>query len=654
MKEESRRMKVRRIAAILAGLVLIFAGALGFSAQESLASAQGERTYTTDADFQEGVSVAVQAIENQLQLSEEPVTLPFIWVPGDEGVVSKVCTETGHELGRYRMALYGGSPSRTSVDLEGNVWVGLRTAGTVVKIGLCEAGHCIDRNEDRIIQTSRDLNGDGDITGDEMLPWGEDECVLFEVVLVPGHEGTYVPGTYEGPYDTDYWGTSPRGLAVDAENNLWVGTGSPQKLYCIDGATGEILDVVDVSAWAHHVYGMTIDGNGILWSLHRWPSPAELLRVDLSGLEPIRTVHLPYDQYALAPDYLGHLLLTGWESNKLFKIDIETDEMIWVQDTPEGCARGVVVTARDNHVWTADTCRDSVLRYDNDGNLIAEIEGLAGPSGIDVDAAGKIWVTDKHSEYIHRIDPETDTIDLSKRLIGAGGHYSYSDMTGAVAANMTTRIGTWTVIHDNGEAETPWGTLSWTGEEPEGTLIKAEARSSHDESVWSAWESAENGGPLTETPEGRYVEIRVTLQSFTGEQSPILYDLTVRAAGPAEPDEPVRRCFIATAAYDTPMADEIQILRAFRDEYLLTSPPGQALVGLYYRVSPPIAEFIAGHPGLKPIVRVGLVPAVVISAVAVTTTPAQKMAMVGLLVLASVVVTVVRVARRPRGGPEYT
>jgi len=647
MREENRRMKMRRIAAISLGAVMIFAGVLSVSAQESPDSPQAGRNYTTDADFEEGVSTGVEIVENQLQLSDEPVPLPFIWVPGDEGVVSKVDTETGDELGRYRVALYGGSPSRTSVDLEGNVWVGLRTAGTVVKIGLYEAGQYIDRNEDGIIQTSRDLDGDGDITGDEILPWGQDECVLFEVVLVPGHEGTYVPGTYEGPYDTDYWGTSPRGLAVDAENNLWVGTGSPQKLYYIDGATGEILDVVDVSPWDHYNYGMTIDGNGILWLLHRWhyptePTPTELLRVDPSDLESIREVHLPYEQYALAPDYLGHLFLTGWESNKLFKIDIETDEMIWVKNTTEGCARGVVVTPQDNHVWVADTCRDSVLRYDNDGNFTAEIEGLDGPSGIAVDAAGKIWAPDKNSEYIHRIDPETNTIDLSKRLSGTGGHYSYSDMTGVVLTTMAPRIGTWTVIHDSDEADTPWETISWTSEEPEGTLIKVEARSSHNGSIWSAWETAQNEIPLTETPEGRYVEIRVTLQSFTGEQSPFLYDLTVK------PAEPVPPCFIATATYGTPMAEEIEILREFRDEYLLTNPLGQALTGLYYRVSPPIAEFIAEHPSLKPIVRTGLVPALVVSAVAIDTTPAEKMAIVGLLVLVSIAVTILATRHRRR------
>ncbi|MGB5925284.1 MAG: CFI-box-CTERM domain-containing protein [Dehalococcoidia bacterium] len=69
-------------------------------------------------------------------------------------------------------------------------------------------------------------------------------------------------------------------------------------------------------------------------------------------------------------------------------------------------------------------------------------------------------------------------------------------------------------------------------------------------------------------------------------------------------------CFIATAAYGTPMAEEIQILREFRDEYLLTNSMGQGLVGVYYTISPPIADFISEHPSLKLIVRAGLMPVV--------------------------------------------
>ncbi|UCG82813.1 MAG: hypothetical protein JSW38_11615, partial [Dehalococcoidia bacterium] len=100
-------------------------------------------------------------------------------------------------------------------------------------------------------------------------------------------------------------------------------------------------------------------------------------------------------------------------------------------------------------------------------------------------------------------------------------------------------------------------------------------------------------------------------------------------------------------------AEEMQIFREFRDEYLLTNPVGQALVDLYYKFSPPIAEFITEHPSVKPIVRTGLVPAVTMSAIAVSTTPIEKMAVLGSLVLVSLAVAI-RAARRRGRGPEYT
>jgi alpha-tubulin suppressor-like RCC1 family protein len=127
----------------------------------------------------------------------------------------------------------------------------------------------------------------------------------------------------------------------------------------------------------------------------------------------------------------------------------------------------------------------------------------------------------------------------------------------------------------------------------------------------------------------------------------------VAAGGTALEEEPAPGCFIATAAYGTPMAEEIQILREFRDEYLLTNPLGQALVDLYYRVSPPMAEFITEHPSLKPIVRAGLLPAVAMSAIAVNTTPAEKASIIGLVVLVSVALAIWAKRRRGRG-PEYT
>ena len=84
------------------------------------------------------------------------------------------------------------------------------------------------------------------------------------------------------------------------------------------------------------------------------------------------------------------------------------------------------------------------------------------------------------------------------------------------------------------------------------------------------------------------------------------FHLTVPAGG-LFPQLPGLECFIATAAYGTSTAEEIDTLREFRDAVLLPNRAGAAFVSLYYRVSPPIAEVISRNDFLRTAVRSGFV-----------------------------------------------
>jgi hypothetical protein len=87
------------------------------------------------------------------------------------------------------------------------------------------------------------------------------------------------------------------------------------------------------------------------------------------------------------------------------------------------------------------------------------------------------------------------------------------------------------------------------------------------------------------------------------------FDLTISSLpdGPWSPFD----CFVATAAYGTDTAEEINILREFRDVVLLASGLGAEFVSLYYEISPPVAEVISQHDFLRTAVRLGFVDPIV-------------------------------------------
>ncbi|MFH1230426.1 MAG: PQQ-binding-like beta-propeller repeat protein [Planctomycetota bacterium] len=92
-------------------------------------------------------------------------------------------------------------------------------------------------------------------------------------------------------------------------------------------------------------------------------------------------------------------------------------------------------------------------------------------------------------------------------------------------------------------------------------------------------------------------------------------------------------CFIATAAYGSPLAKPVILLKQFRDEYLVYSGIGQTFLSIYYKYSPTVAEYMSRHSFAKITTRIILIPAIVYAWFMVSTGLIEKILVCCLLVL---------------------
>jgi uncharacterized repeat protein (TIGR01451 family) len=560
-------VRTRCLIALVAGVLLLVGSSPGAGAPV----VGSDVLYTVDADFDKGLLVNVNhdaPNSNQLQLNSSSGTFPFIWVAlSVRCTIAKIDTTSGAILGEYRTISDSAGcnqSSRTTVALDGSVWVGHRGPGGITHVGLTELNQCVDRNANGTIETS---TGYGDVKpwpgNTSVLADAQDECIIH-------HVDTNSLGLFDS-----------RHMSIDANNKLWVGDYSGGHNFIrLNGLTGAAETAV--RSFSCGGYGGLIDSNGVIWSANG--SGNGLLRWDPDAPDSSTNPRcVPIPNYGLAVDPNGSIWATTLFS-QIYKVSADGNTIQGPFGHGASNAQGLAVTS-DGHVWVSSSlfCGGAgctIGHLDNNGVLIGTVANPTGggSTGVSVDAAGKIWTANLSGNSATRIDPtagpvgsdgvtRVGAVDLTVTFpSGPDGRplpspYNYSDMTGAQLLGSTAPQGTWTVTQDGGAPGTTWGKIVWNAEPqgsvPAGATITVEARSADSEAALGsqAFAAVVNGASPGVT--GRFIEVRATLKPNQEGQSPVLSDLHICSAGSvctgaAAPSAPTPPADIGVSKVDSP------------------------------------------------------------------------------------------------------
>lgn len=337
-----------------------------------------------------GLDPQGQIVIDSKQIS---LNLKFIWIANSpQNTVSKVDCKTVQEVGRYPVC---SDPSRTSVDLEGNVWVACRGDGAVAKI-MAEKKNCVDKNGNGVIETS---------SGGQVVP--NDECVKF--IVNPG-KGQYA-----------------RGAAVDKFNNVWIGYWNSKSMVQLSAKDGATLKDVNLGC---SPYGLVIDQKGMIWGQGAGCGSLILYNPETGQLftsSNLPNLKYPSGAYGLNVDALGRIWVSGGNTASVYTPGTGTWQVI---NMAWGGGRGIA-TSNDGFVYVAVDGSGGAVKINGMATppqVVGFIKGAGNPVGVALDYDGFVWVVNQGGSSATKMDPKTMTA-VGTVPVGSSP-YTYSDMTG--------------------------------------------------------------------------------------------------------------------------------------------------------------------------------------------------------------------------------
>jgi hypothetical protein len=475
--------------------------------------------------------------EGNIILGGGSTALAFAWIANNNaGTVSKYDTRTGREVGRYHAVVPvdgknqpnglsgrdANNPSRTAVDLFGDVWVANRALGvqgSVTKIANSKA-YCKERNGIAGIQTSEDKNDDGriDPATEMIIPqdWSDakqyDECLLFSTPVGPSSTdavkaramaigqgiensagdiwvgiwatsrlikldpdtGEQVPVNSSGAMDIPVFqlGEGPYGAAIDRQQRLWLVSANlnPLKLALVDTGSGEVVPIggrpfisPPSALGSSGAYGIAVDGKDRVW-IAGWTSGPKAFRYTHTGLSNTLGEWRMFD-FSGAVSQIGTRLRRGRG------IAADDQGFIWMS-SDDGTQPGndsATRSASQLVAFNGDTGELKKFQW-TDGRQVDFIDATDGSSytaiGVGMDADNNAWVNNSSGNVI-RVDRASGAILRTQRQ--GSGLYTYSDFTGYQLRNFTAPAGWYRQVFTGCGANTQWRTAVWDAEKPAGT-----------------------------------------------------------------------------------------------------------------------------------------------------------------------------------------
>jgi len=354
--------------------------------------------------------------------------LDWIWIANaEQSTLSKIDTATLTEAGRYLTRADGqGDPSRTSVNLAGDVAVANR-AGGLTKF-YADPVDCADTNGQPGIQTSSGA--------DDVLDWDTEECRAWHTEFPTTNQRpvAWTPGTPNeqgcGAVDQQLW------TVASAVEGIAPGVGGigGVNVYLVDGETGAVAESLLVETFSGAqlgAYGGAVDVAGNLWfsPIGALDQTNPLTRVELDTLE-VTHFDFPSDvaAYGITVDRNDRVWVSSTVGSSAARFDPSTE--VW-DVLPGQVALGGLAQDAANHMWVATEA--GAISYDID--TLMEGNGFVAPNGggvkgIAVDAEGFVWAV---NEAAWKIDPDSG-MEVGS-YDGLTGPYTYSDMTGWGLAN---------------------------------------------------------------------------------------------------------------------------------------------------------------------------------------------------------------------------